>query len=76
MAHIVMASFANPDKADAAITALESLGYAPKDLSVISKQNEGSAAKVVNDTAAGAVSGATTGTVVGGLAGLLAGAGV
>ncbi len=76
MGHMLLAAFHNHDHADGAIQEPESLGYATKDISVISKEG----GKVVktdgDDVVDGATSGAVTGGAVGGLAGLLAGAGI
>jgi hypothetical protein len=77
MAHMVMAAFTSQAHADEAVRELETSGYDPKNISLITKErtgtaDDGPAAEAVE----GATSGAVTGTAVGGLAGLLAGAGV
>lgn len=76
MGTMVLAAFHNQTDADVVIRELETLGYNPKDISVITKKES----KVIEDTGdgllEGATSGAVTGGAVGGLAGLLAGAGI
>lgn len=79
----LMAAFADRTDADNAVTELEEMGYAGKDISFITSESKSEVHKVAErsddaagDVAEGAVSGATTGGAIGGLAGLLAGAGV
>jgi hypothetical protein len=71
---MLIAAFKDPVLADQAVDELESLGYAPKDLSVITKHSE-TGDDIGRNAADGALTGATTGGVIGGLAGLQAGAG-
>jgi uncharacterized membrane protein len=76
MNDIVLGVFSDRDEADDAVAELEKSGFETKDISIITKSDEG---KVVeesgNSMAEGAVSGATTGGVIGGIAGLLVGLG-
>jgi len=75
---MVMGVFNAREHANEAITELESKGYNPKDMSVMTKEVSESHDAVDStgeNVAEGAVSGATTGAVVGGIAGLLIGIG-
>lgn len=78
MVKTILGVFDNSADAESAIKSLESLGFNPKDVSiVVNDKNEGQqlAKNTGADIAGGAASGATTGAVVGGLAGLLIGIG-
>jgi len=78
MATLHLGVFADRVKAEAAISELEGAGYAPKEISIVVKDQE-TATKIADNTGAnvagGAVAGATTGGVIGGIAGLLVGIG-
>lgn len=75
---MVLGIFSNRNYAEQAIMDLESSGFDPKDISIVTK-DQAHAENIADSTggtvAEGAVSGATTGGVVGGLAGLLIGIG-
>ena len=75
--HTLFADFPSHSEADRALTALESVGYSPKDISVIVKSEFG---KAESTTTAGTsdpsiLHDAAKGGVIGGVAGLLAGVG-
>ncbi|MDB4979075.1 MAG: hypothetical protein JWM56_1261 [Candidatus Peribacteria bacterium] len=70
---MLFAAFDSIATADETIDELISRGFDVRDISVITQENQKSAA---GNMAAGAAGGATTGGVIGGIAGLLAGAGV
>jgi|GEM_PF-1383635 len=72
MQKVLFAAFASSDSADRALSELESHGFNPKDLSVITGETHSTAESATT----GAAEGVLTGSVIGGLAGLLAGAGV
>lgn len=76
MAKMLMGVFESPAQADMALRELEDKGYAPEEISVISKTNvyeeRDKDGKPVAKTAG---TGAVTGGAIGGLAGLLAGVG-
>jgi uncharacterized membrane protein len=78
MPQMVLGIFPDRDKAEKAIDSLQSMGFNPKDISIMMKDTS-EAKDVAKDTgsnvAGGAVSGATTGGVIGALAGLLVGIG-
>jgi hypothetical protein len=74
MAKIMLGAFENIDDADAALYELDTLGYKPHQISVISSRKEYSGRTA--DTAEGAIEGAKTGGIIGGLAGILAGVGI
>ncbi len=77
MANIVLGIFSEKDKAEEAITKLESTGYNPKDMSIVMKDTkeakEMSENTGADDVMKGVTAGAGTGAVVGGIAGFLAG---
>ncbi|MBW3537925.1 hypothetical protein KY386_00355 [Candidatus Parcubacteria bacterium] len=74
---MLMAAFSTPEAADQAIYELEHFGYAPREISVISKHRQyKTRGHAGQEFAKGAGAGAVTGGAVGGLAGLLAGIGV
>ena len=75
----LLASFATPAVADAAVQEIESMGFLPADISVVTRSSDPmktTAPSTGEAIAGGATSGAVTGGALGGLAGLLAGAGV
>ena len=74
MAKIMLGAFESIDDADAALYELESLGYKPHQISVISSRKEYAGRS--DDTVEAAKEGAKTGGIVGGLAGILAGVGI
>lgn len=80
MAKTMLGAFEHVEDADLALTELESLGYRPSQISVISSKKEfthgQSAIDHEADMGTHVKEGAVTGGVVGGIAGLLAGVGV
>ncbi len=78
MAKMVLGMFNLRDNAEEAISELESLGYNPKDISIM-MQDRGEAREIGDSTGAnvaeGAIGGATTGGALGAVAGLLIGIG-
>ena len=78
MAGVTLGVFTDREHAEMAINDLQTAGYNPRDISVITREI-GDAQALARDTGAnvteGAVEGATTGSVLGGLAGLLIGIG-
>lgn len=75
MSKTVLGIFADQENAVDAIEELKDLGYNPKDLSIVMKDEvieEQIARDTGADFAGGAASGATTGAILGGLAGLVA----
>lgn len=77
MSNMVLGVFSDADNAERAIYDLNTLGYNPKDMSIVMKDE--SSGNLYQSTGAsiaeGAASGATTGGIIGGLAGLLIGLG-
>jgi uncharacterized membrane protein len=73
----VLGLFENRDAADRAIALLQERGFSPKDISIITRDEQvnGEGDDTGNHVAEGALSGATTGGVIGALAGLLVGIG-
>lgn len=79
MSKMILASFSDDRDADRAVSELESEGFDPSQISLITQKTDGSddaSEKDSNVVAEGAATGAGTGAAVGGLAGLLAGAGL
>lgn len=80
MATTYLAVFADEADANQVVIDLEEMGYNPKEISFISKENKREATTALGDDATdpveGAAAGAATGGAIGGLAGLLAGVGV
>ncbi len=75
---MILGIFSDRNSAERAITDLENLGFNPKDISIIMKDQEGArdmARETGSNVASGAASGAATGGVIGALAGLLIGIG-
>lgn len=77
MTHIALGIFSERQKAEAAISSLQSMGYNPKDISILMKDTreakEIAETTGVSDIAEDTVTGAGTGAVAGGIAGFLAG---
>jgi hypothetical protein len=67
--------FNDRPQANAAVLELENIGYNPKDISVVVKEEIKNHGTKGGSAVSGAVSGATAGTVIGGLTGLLIGIG-
>ncbi len=75
---MVFGIFSTRENAEEAITELESVGFNPKDISIVMQNKE--EAKVLHENtgvsvAGSAATGATTGAAIGGIAGLLVGIG-
>lgn len=78
MAEMVMGVFSTRDGANGAINELESKGYNPKDMSVMTREvseTHDAVDSTGDNVAEGAITGATTGAALGGIAGLLIGIG-
>lgn len=78
MSHTVISAFATVDDASNAVSDLEDLGYNPKELTIMMKEQVPIAGEsnAAEDTAVGIASGATTGALAGGLIGGLMGLGL
>ena len=76
MDHVLFADFPDQVHADQAVRELELRGYAPSDISVITKKGVAHKEETTEKSGSTTLHGATTGGMIGGLAGLLAGAGV
>lgn len=72
MNKMVLGVFHDRTQAEDAISELERLGYNPKDISIVMR-DQGQAEELAADTGADVVGGATTGAVTGGALGALAG---
>ncbi len=76
---IILGLFANRERAEAAISELDLLGYKVEEMSVVVKDtviNQDTGESTGSNVVEGAVGGATTGGALGGLAGLLIGIGM